>query len=299
MGWVALRQAQEWADAGTRRLPPDPGSDIVLLEVDGGRVEAGEEWRETKVAAAGPLGPQLEVDAATGRTHLCAGPLHYAADIAPADEFFARDVQRLAEDAGLFHPRVRSVVLLSDGGEWIENRWPSLGFRDGITVFDILDTRHFEEHVWTAARACWGDRSRRTKDWATKQIEAVRAGGPDSLLAQLDHMRPRTAAGREELRKLKGYIERNAHRLRYPEFVAQHLPIGSGAIEGAVRTINNQRLKQSGMHWSVLGARAVLALRAIALSPPSVWTEFWATRPQLARPNNVHLGGRKWKKKAA
>jgi hypothetical protein len=74
------------------------------------------------------------------------------------------------------------------------------------------------------------------------------------------------------------------------------LPIGSGAIEGAVRTVNNERAKQSGMHWSVLGACAVLALRAIALSPPSAWAAFWATRPQLARPTNVKLGGRKWGK---
>ena len=109
------------------------------------------------MAAAGPLGPHVQVDPTSGRTHLCTGPLHYAADIAPAEEFFARKVRQLAEDAGLFHPRVQSVVLLSDGGEWIENRWASLGFPDRVTVFDILDVRHFDEHVWTAARACWGE----------------------------------------------------------------------------------------------------------------------------------------------
>ncbi len=299
MGLVAMRQTEQRAAAGTCRLGADPGSDILLLEVDGGRVEAGGEWRETKVAAAGPLGPDVQVDPDTGRARLCTGPLRYAADIATAEQFFDREVRQLAEDAGLFHPRVRSVVLLSDGGEWIENRWSSLGLPECVTVFDILDVRHFEEHVWTAARACWGERSSRTKAWATKQIDAVRAGGPDPLLAELAHIRPRRPEGREELRKLKGYIERNAHRLRYPDFVAQQLPIGSGAIEASVRTVNNERLKQSGMHWSVLGARAVLALRAIALSPPSSWTDFWATRPHLARPTHVHLNGRKWNKKEA
>lgn len=296
MGMVLLRQAQERADAGIRVPPPDPGSDIVLLEVDGGRVEAGGEWREAKVAAAGPLGPNTQLDPATGRIHLCSGPLHYTASIASADEFFAREVRQVAEDAGLFHPRVRSVVLLSDGGEWIENRWASLGMPDHVNVFDILDIRHLEEHVWTAARKCWGDDSPRTKRWAIQQIEAVRSGGPEPLLTELARIRPRSLAGREELRKLRRYLKRNAHRLQYPHFVAQQLPIGSGAIEGAVRTVNNERAKQSGMHWSVLGACAVLALRAIALSPPSAWAAFWATRPQLARPTNVKLGGRKWGK---
>ena len=119
------------------------------------------------------------------------------------------------------------------------------------------------------------------------------------MLTELARIRPRSLAGREELRKLRRYLKRNAHRLQYPHFVAQQLPIGSGAIEGAVRTVNNERAKQSGMHWSVLGARAVLALRAIALSPPSSWTGFWGTRPQLARPTHVHLDGRKWTKKEA
>ncbi len=163
MGLVAMRQTEQRASAGTCRLAGDPGSDILLLEVDGGRVDAGGAWRETKVAAAGPLGPEVQVDPDTGRVRLCTGPLGYAADIATAEQFFDREVRQLAEDAGLFHPRVRSVVLLSDGGEWIENRWSSLGLPERVTVFDILDVRHFEEHVWTAAKACWGERSPRTK----------------------------------------------------------------------------------------------------------------------------------------
>ena len=139
MGHVVRRQNERRAAEEARPEPPDPGSDILLLEVDGGRIHAGGEWREAKVAAAGPLGPEKVVDEQSGRVHLCAGPLHYAADIADADSFFAQGVRQVAEDAGLFHPRVRTVVQLSDGGEWIENRWASLGLPAGVEVVDILD----------------------------------------------------------------------------------------------------------------------------------------------------------------
>ena len=284
MGHLARKQNEQRAAADIHPLPEDPGSDIMLIEVDGGRVQAGREWREAKVAAAGPLGPEKVVDKDTGRAHLSAGPLHYAADIADADSFFAQGVRQVAGDAGLFHPRVRTVVQISDGGEWIEKRWASLGLPDGVEVVDILDFRHFQEHIWGAAKAAWGDSSPRTKAWANKQIDTLLNKGPQPLLAELTTIRPRRAEGREEMRKLREYASRNAHRLRYPEFIARELPIGSGAIEAGVRIVNNERLKNSCMHWSLAGARAVLTLRATALSPSRRWQAFWADRPWLALP---------------
>ena len=115
--------------------------------------------------------------------------------------------------------------------------------------------------------------------------------GPQPLLDELARIRPRRVEGREEMRKLREYVSRNAHRLHYPEFIARELPIGSGAIEAGVQIVNNERLKNASMHWSVIGARAVLALRAIALSPPRGWEAFCATRPWLARPTVRDLIG--------
>lgn len=289
MGLVALRRSEERATAGTCRVPSDPQSDIMLLEVDGGRVFAGGEWREPRVAVVAPLGPEVEVDPDTKRERYRTGATQYTADIADADTFFGRDVRQLAEDTGIYHPRVHTVVCLSDGGGWIEPRWRTLDLPERVCVVSILDIRHFEEHVWTAAKAVWGEGDPKTRAWATAQIAAVREQGPQPLLQTLAHMRPRRAKGREEVRKLAGYVQRNAERLDYPKFVAARFPIGSGVIEGGVKAVINARTKAGGMRWSVLGARAVVRLRAIALSPAQTWLNFWHTRPQLQRPKASEL----------
>ncbi len=49
--------------------------------------------------------------------------------------------------------------------------------------------------------------------------------------------------------------------MRYFELQKQGLMIGSGIVEAACKTLVTQRLKQSGMRWSVGGAQAILTPR--------------------------------------
>ena len=51
--------------------------------------------------------------------------------------------------------------------------------------------------------------------------------------------------------------------MRYREFEQQGLPLGSGAVESAVRQVVNQRLKSSGMFWLEPHAEHLLHLRAM------------------------------------
>jgi hypothetical protein len=43
--------------------------------------------------------------------------------------------------------------------------------------------------------------------------------------------------------------ESNANRMRYAEYQARGLFIGSGVIEAGCKTVIGHRLKQSGMFW--------------------------------------------------
>ena len=72
------------------------------------------------------------------------------------------------------------------------------------------------------------------------------------------------------------YFEKNKERMQYAEYRRQGLFVGSGVLEADCRTIVGQRLKQSGMHWTVKGANSIIALRCCFLS--NRWEDFWKYR---------------------
>jgi len=59
--------------------------------------------------------------------------------------------------------------------------------------------------------------------------------------------------------------------MRYRHSSSQRLPIGSGITEAACKTVFTQRLKHSGMSWTVAGGQIILDLRVIWFS--GVWDD--------------------------
>ncbi len=57
-----------------------------------------------------------------------------------------------------------------------------------------------------------------------------------------------------------------AGRLRYHGFRCRGVPLGSGAIESAIRRVLNLRLKGNGIYWTEDNAEAVFQLRAAVVS---------------------------------
>ena len=51
---------------------------------------------------------------------------------------------------------------------------------------------------------------------------------------------PRRPGLREAVDDLIGYLERNAHRMEYPEYLDHGWCIGSGAVESACKTVVGQ-----------------------------------------------------------
>lgn len=50
--------------------------------------------------------------------------------------------------------------------------------------------------------------------------------------------------------------------MAYAQLMALNLPIGSGAVESAIRRVVNLRLKGPGIFWCKANAEAILRLRA-------------------------------------
>jgi len=64
--------------------------------------------------------------------------------------------------------------------------------------------------------------------------------------------------------------------MRYAQFRAQKLFVGSGVVEAGCRTVIGRRLKNSGMFWAVRGANAIIALHCNRLS--GKFEDYWEAR---------------------
>ena len=71
---------------------------------------------------------------------------------------------------------------------------------------------------------------------------------------------------RQAIHKALAYFREHRHRMRYGVLRAQNLPIGSGVVEAACKTLVSQRLKRAGMRWRTAGGQAILTLRALCQS---------------------------------
>ena len=69
-------------------------------------------------------------------------------------------------------------------------------------------------------------------------------------------------------------------RMRYDEYLARCLPIGSGRAKAACKTVVGRRLKCTGMRWSVDGANPVLWVRGAHLS--GWFDDYWDERLRQA-----------------
>jgi hypothetical protein len=94
--------------------------------------------------------------------------------------------------------------------------------------------------------------------------------------------RSRTPAGKRRriLDNAIEYFRRHKRRMRYAEFLARGLPIGSGPVEAAAKNIVQARLKRSGMRWTRDGGQHVLDLRAFLKSDR--WEPMWGTLLRVA-----------------
>ena len=89
-------------------------------------------------------------------------------------------------------------------------------------------------------------------------------------------MLPEDLQARKKAKTEINYLEKNKERMRYSEFRAQGFFVGSGVVEAGCKTVIGQRLKQSGMEWSLSGANAIIALRCVMKS--NRFEDYWEAR---------------------
>ena len=174
------------------------------------------------------------------------------------------------------------VVVLGDGIEWIWNwvrdRLPRV-LADGsqAIVIEIIDFYHAAENLFKAATAIYADpKSPPAVQWYETWKDRLRQGQIEPLLEELEKRRKaaRTETRRDELRLRAAYFRNHQHRMRYAQFEAMDLPIGSGAIEGTCKNLVKGRLDGVGMRWGVqIGIEQMVALRVRWFN--GRWNDLW------------------------
>jgi len=171
----------------------------------------------------------------------------------------------------------KEVVYLGDGAGWIRSQYEE---HFSKATF-IIDWYHLEEHVWNCGKLLLGEGTKATARWAAKVLAELWEGWTRKVLDYLTRQRKRyRGSKREAIDDLYHYISVNEEQMRYDVFRSKGYQIGSGAAEGACKSVVGKRLKQSGMIWTRLGSSSVLALRLVWLN--GRWEQLWTAKPLAA-----------------
>jgi len=170
----------------------------------------------------------------------------------------------------------REMIVVCDGKPALWNTIEDDPLYDDAT--QVLDFFHAVEHLSHAAEAIFGKKQKAAKRWHAKYRARLLedSQGLAGVIRSLHHHKKNLCCGserRQVVERVIRYYRRNRERMRYAEFRARGLPIGSGVVEAACKCIVNARLKRSGMRWTRKGGQHVLNLRVRVQSDE--WDSFW------------------------
>lgn len=190
----------------------------------------------------------------------------------------ARIVEQVSDQTkiALLKGSFEHKVFIADGKREI---WTTVEDHPLLGTFTpILDFYHMAEHLSLIAEALFGKKTQKAQDWYERCRHKLleQPGAVHNLLRSLKRYRQSLRKGSPTHRLLTreiGYFRTNQHKMDYVAYRAEGLPIGSGPIEAACKTIVGHRLKRSGMRWHTKGGQEVLNLRAPLKS--NRWQTTW------------------------
>lgn len=175
-------------------------------------------------------------------------------------------------------PQAKHITFIGDGSDWIWNIVEEILTEMNLErtkIEQVLDFYHATEHLWEMVDAI-PKLTRKQKNRLFKHAKKqLKRGRLDDLLETFGK---KTKSGQKAHKKLQYFVDKK-ERCRYDVFIAKKIPIGSGAIESAIRRVVNLRLKGAGMFWLEENAEAFLHLRCQL--KVGRWNDYFASRLNL------------------
>lgn len=183
-------------------------------------------------------------------------------------EPFKKMIYAAAIEKGYF--KAKNVIFLSDGAAWL-SKLKDQFFSKAVK---ILDWYHAVEHLWTTARALFGENDEaKCRLWVSPLEDLLWEGKVDNVIQLIDKEIFNRKQKQKPLIELRGYYYSNRDSMKYDKYRKNGWLIGSGPVESANKYIVNQRIKQSGMKWIRLHANAIIWARC--KYHENEWDEFW------------------------
>jgi hypothetical protein len=161
------------------------------------------------------------------------------------------------------------VVFLADGAPWIWERLEWVAKRAGLRSEQwqfVLDFWHAAQHISLAlGHVPMADKERRR---LYRKLRKWSKGGKGWEMTQELRRLGETHGVLEAMAEDLGYLEKHEDHchMDYAQYQRRGLPIGSGAVESAIRRVINLRIKGPGVMWEEENAEGMVLLRAAALS---------------------------------
>ena len=169
---------------------------------------------------------------------------------------FACRIERETKRRGF--DKAERQVILGDGAVWIWNLAGEL-FPNAVQIIDLY---HAKGTISRAAKEIFGIESKFGTIWGKERRDDLEAGKIDTILEKLEPFVKKC----KEADSCKKYLIKNRERLNYPHFRKLGLCTSSGIVESGCRHVIGERVKQSGMRWTVKGVNNIIALRCSKLS---------------------------------
>jgi hypothetical protein len=184
------------------------------------------------------------------------------------------------------------IVKVADGAP---DNWEFLHELGGGMGVEILDFYHAATHLKDAADAVHGAETAHAKalfeSWKTTLKEDPQ--GAEKVIRAVRYRRDQAEGpARKTLAAVAKYLSSMKSGMEYHAYKQMGMPIGSGVVEAACKTLVNERLKQSGMRWTIRGGQAILTLRSHMQS--NRWESAWRvlTRSYTATVNPARAAAR-------
>jgi hypothetical protein len=240
------------------------------LQIDAGKVNTLEGWRDVKVGVVDRRKRGEPSTAAEWEERDLPAPTVRSV-VAAVETSAAFGERCAAETKRLKLTDAKQFSILGDGAEWVWNlaaeHWPG--------AQQLLDVWHGAEHLAEGAKKVFGPGSleaTRQAAWGRQRLLEDGYAGVTDWVGALGAQVPAGGDG-ASLGGVLNYFCNHQDRLNYALRLRRGQSIGSGLVEGTIKQLLNKRIKQTGARWKVEHVGPLVELAAMAAGPE--WRDFW------------------------